>query len=501
MPDFSFLRPRSTAGAVLSELAATGARLEGPDVRVTSVTVSDREVEPGGLFAALPGRGAHGADFVERARAAGAVAVLTDEEGAARTAGLPVLVAPDPRRVLGRIAARVYGTGSARPPLFGVTGTNGKTTTVHLLTAVLEQLGRRVGHSSTATRRSGSVEIASRLTSPEAPELHALLARMVEDGVDAAALEVSAQALTRHRVDGLHFDVAGFTNLSHDHLDDYGGMDEYLRAKARLLHPSLSRRAVVLLDSPAGERMRDLAEVPVVTVASIAGTGADWRVEVLESTATRTAFRLSGPGGSLTTSVPLVGRHMAADAGLALVMLLSAGHPFAALSDAVRDGIDARVPGRSLLISGERGPRVYLDFSHTPDSIEKTVAALREVTPGRVIVVLGADGDRDPSKRAPMGRAAAEGADVVVVTDHHPRSEDPARIRRALLEGARLGGDVREIAEPAEAIRSALGSATDSDSVLWVGPGDTDYRLVRGVEVPYSPRRDAREALVELGWG
>ncbi|WP_230672702.1 Mur ligase family protein [Rathayibacter sp. Leaf248] len=501
MPDFAFLRPRSTAGAVLSQLAATGARLEGPDVRVTSATVSDREVEPGGLFAALPGRGAHGADFVERARAAGAVAVLTDEEGAARVAGLPVLVAPDPRRVLGRIAARVYGTDSARPPLFGVTGTNGKTTTVHLLTAVLEQLGRRVGHSSTATRRSGSVEIASRLTSPEAPELHALLARMVEDGVDAAALEVSAQALTRHRVDGLHFDVAGFTNLSHDHLDDYGGMDEYLRAKARLLHPSLSRRAVVLLDSPAGERMRDLAEVPVVTVASLGGTGADWRVEVLESTTTRTAFRLSGPGGSLTTSVPLVGRHMAADAGLALVMLLSAGHPLPALAEAVRDGIHARVPGRSLLVSGERGPRVYLDFSHTPDSIEKTVAALREVTPGRVIVVLGADGDRDPSKRAPMGRAAAEGADVVVVTDHHPRSEDPARIRRALLEGARLGGDVREIAEPAEAIRSALGSATASDSVLWVGPGDTDYRLVRGVEVPYSPRRDAREALVELGWG
>ncbi|AZZ52868.1 Mur ligase family protein [Rathayibacter festucae] len=502
MPTFRFLEPHRVAGVPLRELGDGLALIGDGDVLIRSVTLAHREISPGALFAALPGRRRHGADFADEAAAAGAVAVLTDEAGlgAARASGLPVLVSADPRAALGGIAARVYGTDRDRPQLLGVTGTNGKTSTVHLLDAVLRRLGVPSGLSSTADRRSRDTVVASRLTSPEAPELHALLARMREDGVESAAIEVSAQALIRSRVDGLVFDVAGFTNLSHDHLDDFGDLGSYLRAKQRLFRPDRSRRGVVVVDTPEGRTVAAEAEVPVVTVGAAAE--ADWRLDVLSLTADATRFRLTAPDGwTLSTSVPLIGRHMASNAALALVMLIQAGHDRDAVARAVADGIDVAVPGRTLLVSGEAGPRLYVDFSHTPDSVARTVDALREVTPGRVLVILGADGDRDPSKRAPMGRAAAERADLLIVTDHHPRFEDPARIRRALLDGARDGRcEVQEIAEPAQAVRAAVGRAGADDSILWVGPGDTDYRVVLDQDLPYSPRADAALALAEAGW-
>ncbi|SMH44599.1 UDP-N-acetylmuramoylalanyl-D-glutamate--2,6-diaminopimelate ligase [Rathayibacter oskolensis] len=501
MPVFRRLDPLHTEGVRLDDLR--GLRLIGRgDAVATGVTVSHREVRPGALFAALPGRRAHGVEFAAEAAAAGAVAVLTDGTGvdAALTSGLPVLVADDPRAALGAIAARVYGTDRAAPTLLGVTGTNGKTSTVHLIHAVLSQVGVPSGLSSTAERRSGEHVVASRLTSPESSELHALLARMVEDGVEAAAIEVSAQALIRSRVEGVVFDVAGFTNLSHDHLDDFGDLASYLEAKQRLFEPDRSRRGVVVIDTEAGRTVAARARVPVVTVGSSAD--ADWTLHVLSTTPTGTRFRLEAPDGwSMTTSVPLIGRHMASNAALAIVMLVEAGYARTAIAAALASGLDVSVPGRTLLVSGAEGPRLYVDFSHTPDSVARTVDALREVTTGRVLVILGADGDRDPSKRAPMGRAAADRADLVIVTDHHPRFEDPARIRRALLDGAvGRGCEVREVPEPALAVRAALGDARADDSILWVGPGDTDYRVVLDQDLPYSPRADAALALAEAGW-
>ncbi|PPF29904.1 UDP-N-acetylmuramoyl-L-alanyl-D-glutamate--2,6-diaminopimelate ligase [Rathayibacter tritici] len=504
MPAFRLLAPLHTSGAALNDLVGPGLRLLGDGgARVTSVTLAHREIRPGALFAALPGRHAHGSRFAAAAAQAGAVAVLTDDDGieAARACGLPVLVSADPRAALGGIAARVYGSDRTRMTLLGVTGTNGKTSTVHLLDAVLRQLGIVSGLSSTAQRRSGDHVVASRLTTPEASELHALLARMSEDGVETAAIEVSAQALVRSRVEGIVLDVAGFTNLSHDHLDDFGDLDEYLRTKQRLFTPLRSRRGVVVVDTEAGRRVAREAAIPVVTLSTDGDS--DWLIDVLDTSFDRTRFRLaSRDGWSMTTSVPLLGRHMASNAALALVMLIEAGHERDGLAAAVGSGIDVTVPGRTLLVSGADGPRVYLDFSHTPDSVAHTVDALREVTPGRVLVILGADGDRDPSKRAPMGRAAAERADLVIVTDHHPRFEDPALIRRALVDGARRVErcEVREIAEPADAVRAALRRAGPADSVLWVGPGDTDYRVVGAVDLPYSPRADTARALAEAGW-
>ncbi len=508
MPDFTLLAPTHVAGVALGELAGPGVRVRKRDAAtcLTGVSVSSREIRPGGLFAALPGLHQHGAQFAEAARTVGAVAVLTDAAGAhvARRSGLPVAVATDPRLVLGPIAARVYGTDRVVPRLFGVTGTNGKTTTIHLLDALLERFGARAGCSSTEHRRSGAAVVASRLTSPEAPELHALLARMNEDGTEAAAIEVTAQAMTNHRTGGLVFDVVGFTNLSHDHLDQYRSMADYLAAKVALFQPGRARTGVVSLDSAAGVAVVERAGIGVTTITSTPGVAADWTVHDIAMTSVSTRFELSGPAGQhLATTIPLVGRHMAADCGLALVMLASAGYDVDRMGATVAAGVDVVVAGRTQLVSGAIGPRVYLDFSHTPDSTEKALAALRETARGPVIVLLGADGDKDPTKRGPMGAAAARGADVVIITDHHSRWEDPAAIRHGLLAGARAASapsTVLEIADSPRAIRRAVELAGPDGTVLWVGPGSVDYRVIAGRDVPYSPRRDTARALTDAGW-
>jgi len=476
-------------------------------VTVTGVTLSTGDLQPGDLFVGLQGAHRHGAEFGDDAAAAGAVAVLTDAEGSkiATPSAIPVLVVDDPRAVLGEVAAWIYRTREAPPLMLGVTGTNGKTSTAYLLEGILRQLGRVTGLSSTAERHIGDLTVVSRLTTPEASEMHALLARMREAGVDAVAVEVSAQALSRHRVDGLHFDVVGFTNLTHDHLDDYADMNEYFAAKLPLFSPDRGDRGVVSLDSPYGARVVDAARIPVVTITSLTEVDADWRVEITEENFAYTGFRLVGAGGqSIETRVPLIGVHMAANAGLAIVMLVEAGIDLDDIGAALGSGgIDAYLPGRTERVSGDHGPSVYVDFGHSADAFENTLAAVRRLTPGRTIMVFGADGDRDPSKRLEMARVAAEGCDVLVITDHHPRFEDPASIRATLLDGAALASNVPEIHEvspPEKAIRVAVALAREGDSILWAGPGHQDYRDIRGVRTEYSARAEARAALREAGW-
>jgi UDP-N-acetylmuramoyl-L-alanyl-D-glutamate--2,6-diaminopimelate ligase len=425
------------------------------------------------------------------------------------------VIVDDPRAALGDLSAWVYGTGPGDelPLLLGTTGTNGKTSITHLLDGLLGQLGVVTGLSSTAERHIAGEVIISRLTTPEASEFHALLALMRERGVEAVAVEVSAQALTRHRVDGLVFDVAAFTNLTHDHLDDYADMAEYFEAKAGFFTPERSRRAVISLDSAPGADYAARATVPVVTIAAPAiaadpelAASADWTVAIDDEQPTGTRFTLSGPDGrTLTTTVPVIGPHMASNAGTAIVMLLEAGYEWDRIAAALeRDGgIRAFLPGRTQLVSGETGPAVYVDFGHTPDAFEKTLAAVRRVTPGKVLMLFGADGDRDKSKRHDMGRTAVEGSDIVVITDHHPRFEDPAAIRATLLEGARAADPehpVYEFSPPERAIAEAVKLVGEGDAILWAGPGHQDYRDIRGVRTPYSARELARRALRDAGW-
>lgn len=520
------LRPEHPSARPLAELAnAFGINIVGDadGVELTGVTLNAAEVEPGDLFVGVHGANRHGASFAADAAARGAVAVLTDAAGLdlATPASLPVLVVDDPRAALGEIAAWIYRTdqdSDDAPQLFAVTGTNGKTSTAYLLEGILRQLGLVAGLSSTAERHIGSLSVTSRLTTPEASEMHALLARMREAGVRAVAVEVSAQALSRHRVDGIVFDVAGFTNLSHDHLDDYADMEEYYQAKLPLFQPDRARRGVVSLDSPWGARVVQDSRIPVTTITARPDVEAEWRVEITTAHAAYTEFRLTGPEGrTLTTRVPLIGWHMAANAALAIVMLVEGGFELGAIAHALQSNhrsytdegdapvsaIEAYLPGRTERVSGDRGPSVYVDFGHSPDAFLNTLAAVRQFTPGKVIMLFGADGDRDATKRGDMARVAAEGSDILVITDHHPRFEDPASIRKTLVDAARAAypdHELYEVSPPEAAIRTAVGLAGEGDSILWAGPGHQDYRDIRGVRTEYSARDEARAALREAGW-
>lgn len=513
------LRPANPPRRQLSELASRFARdtrgeLQG--VAVSGITLATADLRAGEAFVAIRGVNRHGAEFSAAAAEKGAVAIITDDDGAAiaESVGLPILIVDDPRAVLGDLSAWVYGTGAddPLPLLFATTGTNGKTSVSHLLAGILDQIDVVTGLSSTAERHIAGEVIVSRLTTPEASEFHALLALMREREVEAVAVEVSAQALSRHRVDGIHFDVAGFTNLSHDHLDDYADMEEYFEAKLPLFRPDRSKRGVICLDSPSGAIVVERAEIPVVTVGTPliaadpeAAAKADWVVTIDDERAAGTTFTLAGPAGTLTTTVPVIGPHMAANAALAIVMLLEGGYAWERIVTALeRDGgIRAYLPGRTQLVSGERGPAVFVDFGHSPDAFEKTLAAVRRVTPGRVVMLFGADGDRDASKRFDMARTAVQGSDILVVTDHHPRFEDPESIRATLVAGARKArpdAEIHEYSPPETAIVAAVELVGDGDAILWAGPGHQDYRDIRGVRTPYSARELARRALRAAGW-
>ncbi|MCU1482634.1 MAG: UDP-N-acetylmuramyl peptide synthase [Subtercola sp.] len=480
-------------------------KLDG--LTLTGITLSSKQVQPGDLYVGLAGLRAHGAQFADEAKANGAVAIVTDARGEALAArsGLPVLVIDDPRASLGALSAWVYGTADFAPTLFGVTGTNGKTSVSYILEAILRQLGILAGISTTAQRRIGDLAMTSALTTPEATEVHGLLALMREADADAVVIEVSAQALTRHRVDGIVFDVVGFTNLTHDHLDDYGTMQKYFEAKAPLFQPDRARRGVVINDAEWGVRLARTAGIPVVTLSTYPGRPADWYAAILRETVDETRFILSGPDDqNLTTSIPVLGRHMAENAALAIVMLVESGIPLADIKQALdRDGgIQVYIPGRAERIVND-GPAVFIDYGHSPDAFTSTLDSLRRVTDGRIIMLFGADGDRDPSKRVEMGQIAARLSDAVVITDFHPRTEDPAAIRKVLVDAARAAvpeREVYEVGDPREAFRKALSLATPDDAILYAGPGHEDYHEVGGEHLPYSARDDARLALHEFGW-
>lgn len=497
------LRPAGLPARAPAEVAERLGTAAEPTLThaVSGVTLDSRAVVPGDLYAALPGARAHGADFAADAAAAGAVAALTDPAGAdrCRAAGLATYVVTDPRRVLGALAAWVYGEPATGLTTVGVTGTNGKTTTVYLLEAGLRAAGRSTGLLGTIETRIGDERLPSVRTTPEATDVQALLAVMRQRGVDAVAMEVSSHALALGRVDGLTYDVAVFTNLSEDHLDFHTDMEDYFAAKASLFTPAHSRAGVVDVDDEYGRRLAGQATVPVVTV-SPAGADADWRVAdaVLDGTGSR--FTLLGPAGQrLEAGTALVGEANLADAALAVVALVVAGvDPHAAASGVA--GCPG-VPGRMERV-GEpdaAGPLAFVDFAHSPDSLERLLATCRRlVAPGgRLVVVIGAGGDRDPYKRPAMGRIAARDADVAVLTSDNPRSEDPAAILAALRAGADEieGSTVAVVPDRREAIEHAVSLTGPGDVLVVAGKGHEQGQEVGGVVHPFDDRLVLAETL------
>jgi len=472
-------------------------------------------VRPGDLYAALPGANVHGARFVGAAVGLGAVAVLTDPAGADLLAvtksPVPVLVVPDPRAVLGDVAALVYGHASTSLTMLGITGTNGKTTTAYLLDSALRALGQVTGLIGTVETRIGQDAIKSVRTTPESPDLHALFAVMLERGVDTCTMEVSSHALALHRVDGVRFDVAAFANLSQDHLDFHGSMEDYFLAKASLFTPERAVRAVVCVDDEWGRRLVRESLVPLVSVSSRPEIPADWQITTTGPD--ESAFELIGDFQRLSLRSALAGDFNRVNTGVAALVLMAAGYSAEAVEAAL--AADPHVPGRMerVRVRGEGGlgdaypsrlPLAIVDFAHTPDAVAAALTALRRGTSGSLIVVLGAGGDRDAGKRAAMGAAAAAYADVVIVTDDNPRSEDPSAIRAAVLAGAfgeqepnRSAASIREIGDRGAAIREAVAAAGVGDTVAILGKGHESGQETAGVVHPFDDRAELRAALTE----
>lgn len=495
----SFPRPERVHPLTLVDVAdlvggAAPAPVHGdPATSVSGISLDTATVRPGDLWAALPGARAHGADFVDKAVAAGAVAVLTDADGASRLqakgSDLPFVVVERPREVLGRVAAAVYDSGDRRSTMFGITGTNGKTTTAYLMVSALEALAHTTGLIGTIETRIGDERIKSVRTTPETTDLHALLATMGERGIDDCVMEVSSHALTLHRVDEVMYDVALFTNLSQDHLDFHGTMEDYFLAKASLFTPERSRRGVVCVDDEWGARLAEEATVPVTTVSSRLDVEADW---VVGGDPRESALTLTGADEVLHLESALPGDFNRVNTAMAAVALIETGIPPREVAGAILTR--PYVPGRMELVApSEPGPEdlptALVDFAHTPDAVGAALAALRPQTYGLLVVVLGAGGSRDPGKRPGMGAAAAAHADVVIVTDDNPREEDPATIRDAVAEGVWPGSRARlEVVDGrVAAIERAVEIAHES------GPGATVAVLGKGHEQGQEVRGEIRE--------
>ncbi|MGX5359517.1 UDP-N-acetylmuramoyl-L-alanyl-D-glutamate--2,6-diaminopimelate ligase [Kocuria sp. KH4] len=533
--DAQTMRPARPRPLSLEEAARlAGGEAPSRSVDVTGISLDSRQLRPGDLYAALPGARAHGAQFAAQAERAGAAAVLTDAEGAGllERAGvdLPVVVAPDPRRAVGTIAARVYGSrpedGTA-PVLLAVTGTNGKTTTTYFTNSLLRALGRTTGLIGTIEILAGEQAIPSRLTTPEASHVHALLALMRERGITAASMEVSSHALEFHRVDGVRFDVAGFTNLTQDHLDLHGSMEEYFSVKARLFTPGRTGRAVVVLqdeDDVWGARMAAHARAQLgadrVDTIALRGDvaedrdagperhGADWTLTALSRRGIGHSFTLvHRDGRSLRVATGLPGDFNVANAALAVVMVLASGVDAGQLQRVLdeEDPLTTDVPGRMQLIG--TAPTAVVDFAHNPDALRRALAAVEPADgQGRVIVVFGATGERDRTKRPVMGAIAARHADVVIVTDDDPHDEEPAGIREEVAAGARAADGARAqevlvLAPRAVAIRAAVAMAGPGDSVLVAGRGHETVQEIRGVDHPLDDREELRAALADAQQG
>ncbi|WP_443079758.1 UDP-N-acetylmuramoyl-L-alanyl-D-glutamate--2,6-diaminopimelate ligase [Streptomyces sp. P9-A4] len=499
-------RPEQARPTPLGDLAAQlGVDVPGiaRTAEISGITHDSRAVRPGDVYAALPGARLHGADFVTQAAGLGAAAILTDPTGAERAAatGLPVLAVEDPRGRMGELAAEIYGRPGDGLLQIGITGTSGKTTTAYLVEGGLRGTGHSTGLVGTVEMRIGDERIKSERTTPEATDLQALFAVMRERGVDAVAMEVSSHALVLGRVDGCVFDVAVFNNLSPEHMEFHSDMDDYYRAKAGLFTPGRSRLGVVNLDDAYGRRLAGEATVPVLTFSAEGRADADWRAEDLVLGSHDSTFTAVGPGGErFPATAPLPGPFNVANTLAAIATLAAAGLD----PKAAAEGVAAvpGVPGRLERVEAGQPYLAVVDYAHKTDAVESVLRSLREVTEGRLHVVIGCGGDRDTTKRGPMGAAAARLADTTVLTSDNPRSEDPLKILSAMLAGAaevpaEERGDVLVEADRAAAIAAAVRRARPGDTLLVAGKGHEQGQEIAGVVRPFDDREVLRAVILE----
>jgi UDP-N-acetylmuramoyl-L-alanyl-D-glutamate--2,6-diaminopimelate ligase len=472
---------------------------------VVDLTLDSRQARPGSLFFALPGRTVHGLKFAAEAVARGASVVLWEPGADAALPKLPSTVfaaaIPGLKDLVGRIADRFFNWPSSQLRITGITGTNGKTTCAYLLAQCLEKLGFHAAYIGTIGWGRVAALAAPTLTTPDVITLHRHLAQLRADGVREVAMEVSSQGLDQHRVDGVRFHAAAFTNLSRDHLDYHQTMAAYGAAKARLFDvPDLQHIVVNVGDAFGRECARNLAgRVPLTAIwigAGDSGWLADRALRASEVTLNLhgISMQLDGSFGKAVVNTKLLGRFNAENSLVVIACLLSLGVPLAEAARVLADCVPP--PGRMEVVepAARDKPLAVVDYAHTPDALAKALGALREHCKGALWCVFGCGGDRDPGKRQVMGAVADELADRIIVTDDNPRSENPQAITRAITGGIK-SHEVRVIHDRGEAIGTALKEAQSLDVVLIAGKGHEDYQIYGETRRSFSDRREAQRYL------
>ena len=485
------LRPHDLiAGRTLRAVSElTSASSKYPDlenITITGVSIDSHQIEAGDLFVAVAGTKVHGATYAGNAKLNGAIAVLTDEVGAALITDLPVLVVSDPRASAGVIAAWLHNEPMRDMFSVGVTGTNGKTTVTTLLYQIAMAASRQSGLVGTVETRIGDEIVQALRTTPEAPELQSLAAVMRERHMRNLFIEVSSHAVSLNRIGGSHFDIAAFTNLSQDHLDFHADMDSYFAAKAALFSYKYADTAYINIDSTWGKKLLEIQELPVVSVSRNTKS-ADWYFERIEIGARSTEIAIRGAGGVLIeTTTKLVGDFNFDNLLLAIAISVASGI----------DPIDIAAITPSLSGAEGRLEKVDLgqtftalvDYAHSPDSVSSVLETLRISTSGKVIAVLGCGGDRDKSKRPLMGAALLTGSDLAIFTSDNPRSEDPNQIIKEMVSGLSLPSTSVIEVDRKRAIEIAVAAADPGDVVVILGKGHESGQEIAGVKHSFDDR-------------
>lgn len=471
--------------------------LTGPDeIKITGLACYSQRVEPGFLFAAFKGQKHNGLEFVTDAVKRGAVAILS-ETSAPLDWPLTWIQVSDARQALALLAAEFYGHPSASMKVIGITGTKGKTTITYLIESIVAKAGGKPAVIGTINYRGPGLFKEATRTTPEAPELQQMLRTFLDHGATHAILEVSSHSLCLHRVLGINFDLAMFTNLSPEHLDFHPTMEDYFEAKKRLFFLNKKKRmAIVNQDDPWGKKL--IGELPMTTISFGLEAAALIRASHVQLSEKITTFLINYPGGEVEIETPLLGLHniynilAAFAAGLALKIDLTA----------IVEGIKAvkNIPGRLEKIESPGDFTIFVDYAHTESALRSVLEALRVFNPKRLIVVFGCGGDRDPTKREKMGQVAGELADLIFVTSDNPRSENPLSIMTEIEKGVLRTGIKKYFLEPdrRQAIKKALQIAHQGDIVLVAGKGHENYQEIGGKIIPFNDSQVIRELLVEL---
>ncbi|MET0594943.1 MAG: UDP-N-acetylmuramoyl-L-alanyl-D-glutamate--2,6-diaminopimelate ligase [Polyangiaceae bacterium] len=511
--------PPTQRATTLGELArALGAVSVTGNARVvvTGVRQDSRRVERGEVFAVRGGAKTTGWNYVGDAIARGASAVMADSNPNDAPVSVPMILVTDVRDAIARAAHFVYGDPTAALDVVGITGTNGKTTTSMLVCRALEANGKRPGLMGTLAYRFEDLTFDAPFTTPEADEIARIAAAMKARGASHLVMEVSSHALAQKRAEGLHVRVAAFTNLTQDHLDFHGSMDAYGEAKARLFFDFAPEASVVNVDDPFGRALAERiakarGKTAVITVSSEVGAATDVAPTSATLTGKRTEATVRTPRGNVAIATNLIGAHNLANVLLCLGISSALGLDVERVATSLADVV---VPGRFERCDGAGDDIVVaVDYAHTPDALDRVLSALDSLRSGavnqrvassspgaggqtsRIVCVFGCGGDRDPSKREPMGRAVAKWADVAVVTTDNARSEDPAAIARAILPGLAGAKEVVVELDRARAIEAAIAKARPGDVVLIAGKGHETYQIVGGETKHFDDREEARRAL------